>query len=273
MIVRPVLFSRLGVGGISALQCVALLPPLSIALIEKGLGQAELLAVALLTVVVWDLVFAILRKRRFSFHGVSIALIVTILVPATLPWWQLALTLSLGYVLGEHIFGGRGFGFLSSATICLSLLLLSFPQVQLELQSQTLALATVPGALILLAAGLISGRILFGAFVMIVGLAFSVNPEVDVFLLGAATLFGLVFLTCDPVSTASTNPGRWIYGLLAGLMISIFSPDSTAITSASIVFGSLTVSVFAPLIDHLVVLAHARGRTGRGTRRRRQRLV
>lgn len=276
MIRRTGLIPKPGVGGISAVQSVALLPPLVMSVVERGSEQAILLAVALLTALAWDLIFAVLRKRRFHFHGLTVALIVAVLVPATLPWWQLALMLSLGCVLGEHVFGGRGFGFLSPAAICLSLLLLSFPQVQLEPMSQAVAWASVPGGLLLLAAGLISWRVLFGAFGMIIALAlfsgFEVpaNIELDVLSLGVASLFGLIFLTCDPIAAASTNPGRWLYGFLAGFLISIFSPDAAAITSASIVFGSLTASVFAPLIDHLIVLAHARLRKGRNSRRRRQ---
>lgn len=273
MILRPGLFPRLSVGGISILQTAALLLPIALVVFERGNAQAQLLAVALLTAIFWDLIFAILRKRKFYFHGVSIALIVAVLVPPTLPLWQLALTLSLGCVIGEHVFGGRGFGFLSPAAICLSLLLLSFPQVQLEPMSQNVALATVPGALLLLISGLVSWRVILGAFVMIVGLALPSNLDLDVFSFGIATLFGLVFVTGDPVSAASTNPGRWIYGLLAGLLISIFSPDSTAITSASLVFGSLTASVFAPLIDHLIVLAKAKRRLARSSRRGRRSLA
>lgn len=267
---------RPSVGGLSAVQSVALLPPLVMAVFERGSGQAALLAVALLTALFWDLVFAALRKRRVHFHGLTVALMVAVLVPATLSWWQLALMLSLGCVLGEHVFGGRGFGFLSPTAICLSLMLLSFPQVQLEPMSHSVALASVPGALLLLVFRLISWRVILGAFGAIIALALissfemSGNIELDVLSLGVASLFGLVFLTCDPVAAASTNPGRWLYGLLAGFLISIFSPDSAAITSASIVFGSLTASVFAPLIDHLIVLAHARRRTGRTLRRRRQ---
>lgn len=273
MILSTRLIPRLSVGGISVAQSVALLPPLVVAVVERGSGQAGLLAVALLTALIWDLVFALLRKKRFHFHGLVVALIVAVLVPSTLPWWQLALMLSLGCVLGEHVFGGRGFGFLSPAAICLSLLLLSFPQVQLEPMSQSVALATVPGALVLLVSGLISWRAILGAFVMIVGLALPANFEVDVLSLGAASLFGLVFLTCDPISATATNPGRWLYGLLAGFLISIFSPDSAVITSASLVFGSLTASVFAPLIDHLIVLANAKRRKVRNPRRRRQGLA
>lgn len=273
MILRPGLFPRLSVGGISVLQIAALLLPIAVVVFERGNAQAQLLAVALLTAISWDLIFAILRKRKFYFHGMSTALIVAVLVPPALPLWQLALTLSLGCVIGEHVFGGRGFGFLSPAAICLSLLLLSFPQVQLEPMTQNVALATVPGALLLLISGLVSWRVILGAFVMIIGLALPSNLEVDVFSLGIATLFGLVFLTGDPVSAASTNSGRWIYGLLAGLLISIFSPESTAISSASLVFGSLTASVFAPLIDHLIVLAKAKSRSERSSRRRRQSLA
>lgn len=254
-----------GLAGITILQILALLPPLAVVVFERGSGQLELLAFSIGTVVVWDLIFSAVRKRRVGFHGVTVALIVVVFLPADLPLWQLVLTLSLGLVLGEHVFGGRGFGFLSSAAVCLSLLLFSFPHVQLEQVSQSVALATLPGALLLLVFGLISWRVVIGTVAGLVGLLLLLNYELQAVSIGAVLVFGLVFLVSDPTSAASTNPGRWIYGLLASFLILLFSGASAAVTSEGVVFAALMASVFAPLIDHLVVLAHAE--------RKRRRLV
>ncbi|MEH6726193.1 MAG: hypothetical protein V7703_08540, partial [Hyphomicrobiales bacterium] len=71
MIVRPLLIPSLGIGGVSLLQGMALLPPLAFSIFERGGGQVVLLAVALLTAVFWDLVFASVRKHRFHFHGIT----------------------------------------------------------------------------------------------------------------------------------------------------------------------------------------------------------
>lgn len=248
-----------GVAGISIVQAVALVPPLVVAVFERGAGHAGLLALALFTVLAWDAIFSAVRRRPFVFGGLTAAFIVVIFIPADLPAWQLVLTLTLGLVLGEHVFGGRGFGFLSPAAVCLSLLMFSFPQVQLEPVSESVALAALPGAALLLAMGLISPRVVAGALAGVVGFVWLTGHQVDPFALGTAVVCGLIFMICDPTSAASTNPGRWIFGLLAGLLMGIFSGGGE-ITSAGVVFASLTASIFAPLIDHLVVLAHAERR-------------
>jgi Na+-transporting NADH:ubiquinone oxidoreductase subunit B len=267
---RPEMVPKLNVGGVTLFQSLAALLPLIVVLLDQGMAKALLLAVAVLIVLFWEVLFAVLRKKPFGFYGIATAMIVAILAPSTLDWWQLALPLSLGCVLGDHIFGGRGFGFLNPSAICLSLLLLSFPQVQLEPMSSAVALATLPGALLLLLTGLISWRVIIASSVMIFALILLANGAAGLLLTGVAMLFGLIFLTSDPTAAAATNPGRWVYGLLAGLLITLFSTGSGAITTSGLVFGSLTASIFAPLIDHLVVLAKARYQAHRVTRRGRQ---
>ena len=73
--------------------------------------------------------------------------------------------------------------------------------------------------------------------------------------------FGVVFLIGDPVAGASTNPGRWAFGILAGLLIVLFdTANGPAIAPAAVVFASLLASVFAPLIDHVAVVLIVRRR-------------
>jgi Na+-transporting NADH:ubiquinone oxidoreductase subunit B len=137
--------------------------------------------------------------------------------------------------------------------VAASLLVFSFPEVTLSPATPTLALATLPGAALLLALGLVSWRIILSAVVGTgVLLTLSVG-SVDAPVVGTAIAFGLVFLICDPTAAAATNPGRWLYGLLAGGLIVLFSP-----TTEGIIFAALIASIFAPLIDHVVVLAHAK---------------
>lgn len=261
MIGRLDFVPSLGISGITVLQMLALIPPVIIDIIEKGAGQAGILTAALVTAVFWDLVFASIRKRPFRFHGITVALVVTVFVPPSLPLWQLVLVLSLAVVLSEHIFGGRGFGFLSPAAVALSLLVFSFPQVHLELTSMFVAVASLPGALLLLFAGLISWRVIIGTLSTLAVLFFLLGNEVHILSLGIALMFGITFLICDPTSASSTNPGRWAFGFLAGALIFIFSGNTDHVTSQGIVFASITASIFAPLIDHLVVLVHARRRS------------
>ena len=64
--------------------------------------------------------------------------------------------------------------------------------------------------------------------------------------------FGAVFMATDPVSAAMTDMGRWVYGLLIGLMtvlIRVINPAFPEGVTLAILFGN----VFAPVIDKVVV--------------------
>jgi Na+-transporting NADH:ubiquinone oxidoreductase subunit B len=74
--------------------------------------------------------------------------------------------------------------------------------------------------------------------------------------------FGAVFLACDPVASSSTNPGRWIQGLLiAGLVVLIRVANPTH--PDAVVPALLLASIMAPLIDHLVIAWNIRQRARR----------
>lgn len=64
--------------------------------------------------------------------------------------------------------------------------------------------------------------------------------------------FGAVFMATDPVTSARTETGKWIYGLLIGIMaiiIRLFNPGYPE----GMMLAILLMNVFAPLIDYCVV--------------------
>jgi Na+-transporting NADH:ubiquinone oxidoreductase subunit B len=74
--------------------------------------------------------------------------------------------------------------------------------------------------------------------------------------------FGAVFLACDPVASACTNPGRWIQGfLIAALVVLIRVANPTH--PDAVIPALLLASILAPLIDHLVIAWNIRGRARR----------
>lgn len=255
--------ARRGPGAVSTLQSIALALPMAAVLVERGTAMLPVLAVALATALLWEAVFAVLRKHPITFHGLTTALIVTILLPAETPLWQISVAMTLGIVIGELIFGGRGFGFLNAAAVSLALLTISFPQTQLAAPGELVALATLPGAVLLFAFGLMSWRVLITAPAVLLMLTMADGTAPDLVAIGTATVFGIVFLICDPVAAASTDRGRWVTGALAGLLIFLFNTGQiAAVDPGAIVAAAVLTSVFAPLIDHLAVLANAalRGR-------------
>jgi Na+-transporting NADH:ubiquinone oxidoreductase subunit B len=117
------------------------------------------------------------------------------------------------------------------------------------------------GALTLVMLGIASWRIMVS---MVLGMAFMglllnawnfdsyMNiPWYQHFSMGSF-LFAMAFMATDPVTAASTNRGKWIYGFLIGmigLIIRVMNPAYPEGWMLAILF----LNVFAPLIDHFVL--------------------
>lgn len=74
--------------------------------------------------------------------------------------------------------------------------------------------------------------------------------------------FGAVFMATDPVSAAQTDRGKWIYGILIGvltILIRVFNPAFPE----GIMMAILLMNVFAPLIDYFVVQSNIKRRLSR----------
>jgi len=138
---------------------------------------------------------------------------------------------------------------------------------------ETSTLACLAGAAFLVYTGVASWRIMLAVLLGMVGttLLFNVfggadNPFYTVPWYWHAVLggyaFGLVFMATDPVSAAMTDTGRWLYGLLIGVMVSLVRVVNPAYPEGmmlAILFGN----AFAPLIDYWVVKANVRRRVRR----------
>lgn len=230
---------------------LALLPVIGMALAQRGSEFLILLCMAVALAITWEITFAFLRRQKWSVHGLTTGMIVAILVPGDTALWQVALVLSLGIVVGELVFGGRGFGFLNAASVVLALLVFSFPKTTLLPLDQSMAIAGAAGGLLLVAMGVASWRVLVSLLVVV---GIFGGPELA---LTGIVVFGAIFLICDPIAASSTNPGRWIYGALVGALILVFATDATDGLAQAVVFAALLGSLFTPLIDHLVVLGDA----------------
>ena len=67
--------------------------------------------------------------------------------------------------------------------------------------------------------------------------------------------FGTVFMATDPVTSAQTETGKWIYGFLIGALcitVRLFNPGYAEGMMLAILLGN----TFAPLIDHCVTSVH-----------------
>jgi len=74
--------------------------------------------------------------------------------------------------------------------------------------------------------------------------------------------FGAVFMATDPVTSARTEKGKWIYGLLIGclaIIIRVLNPGY----AEGMMLAILLMNIFAPLIDFYVVDANVKKRISR----------
>ena len=136
---------------------------------------------------------------------------------------------------------------------------------------ETSTLACLLGAVLLLASGIGSWRIMLSVFVGGFAMgsifnAFAVNPFMEVpaltQLLMGGFAFGAIFMATDPVTATQTNTGKYIYGFLIGffaIMIRVFNPAYPEGMMLAILF----MNVMAPLIDHYVVDANIKRRLKR----------
>ncbi len=244
---------------ISLFVLLALIPPTIIAFFEDRLALVPILGLAVFLTLAWNVVFAHLLRRSIPLDWVVSAITFALMAPPAMPLWQIGLGVSFGIVVGEQIFGGRGWNFLNPAIVALAFLAFSFPGMEQVHRGDLFALGVIPGAILLLGAGLISWRVLLGAVLglaAVIGFAGDAGSSVSIMV--GPLLFVLVFFACDPVSSASTNPGRWVYGLLCGLLMGLFGLAGGIIGSPiTLIFAILLGSIFAPLIDYFVVALKA----------------
>ncbi len=134
-------------------------------------------------------------------------------------------------------------------------------------------LGCVIGAIYLLYKGVASWRIMLGS---IIGLIVAVSifntfgpaddPNFDVpwfwhMVLGAWAFF-TVFLATDPVAAATTNTGRWAFGVFVGFVTIVVRITNPTYYDGAL-FGVLLASIFAPLFDYVVVQRNIKRRAAR----------
>ncbi|MDR1407037.1 MAG: NADH:ubiquinone reductase (Na(+)-transporting) subunit B [Tannerella sp.] len=136
---------------------------------------------------------------------------------------------------------------------------------------ETSVIAILLGAAILLYTGVASWKTMLSVFVggaaAVLGfnllgttVAMSISPLEHLALGGFA--FGAVFMATDPVTSARTETGKYLYGLLVGAMaivIRVLNPGYPE----GMMLAILLMNTFAPLIDYYVVDGNVKRRLKR----------
>lgn len=278
-----------------------------------------------------ELIFSIIRKHEINEGFLVSSLLFPLILPPTIPLWQVATGILFGVVIGKEIFGGTGRNFLNPALTARAYLYfahaaeLSGDKVwtavdgysgatalgelaaaqpgQLESVTDTLknisttagemsiswwdsfwgwipgsmgetsVAACMIGAAILIATGIGSWRIMAGGCIGALGFSsiLYLIPSESNAMLGIAPwwhfviggfAFGTVFMATDPVSASMTETGKWIYGVLVGVMTILVRSLNPAFPEG-IMLAILFGNAFAPLIDYCVVQANIKRRAVR----------
>jgi Na+-transporting NADH:ubiquinone oxidoreductase subunit B len=265
----------------------------------------------------WEVLFAMIRGHEVNEGFLVTSVLFALILPPTIPLWQVALGTSFGVVIAKEVFGGTGKNFLNPALAGRVFLFFAYPAqisgdavwtavdgftgatplaqaaaggvAQLTGDGltwlnafyglipgsigETGTLAILIGGVLLLVMRIAAWRIVAGVFLGMVGLSLlfnsigsATNPMFAVpwhwHLVLGGFAFGAFFMATDPVSAAMTDTGKWIYGIVIGLMVVLIRVVNPAFPEGmmlAILFGNLC----APLIDHFVVSANIKRRMAR----------
>lgn len=290
-----------------------------------GLGRTvPVLAVTYGVGLFLEFLFAEIRHEEVTEGYICTGLLIALIVPATVPLWQLALAVAFAVVIGKEVFGGSGYNFMNPALLARAFLFFAYPSrmsgdrvwvaaptdwaadavsgatplgelaagVMPHSSVWELFVGTVPGcigetsvvailigAAVLLLTGVASWRIMLGVVLGggLTGLLFNLiamaNPQFSIlnsqftvpfyyhWLMGGFA-FGAVFMATDPVTAAQTQAGKWIYGVLTGVLAVSLRVANPAYPEG-MMLAILLMNCLAPLIDHCVVALHVRRRLRR----------
>ncbi|MEP0156965.1 NADH:ubiquinone reductase (Na(+)-transporting) subunit B [Pseudophaeobacter sp.] len=99
-------------------------------LVNMAHGLLYFLPIYITTLVVggiWEVIFATVRGHEVNEGFLVTSMLYALIVPASIPLWQVALGISFGVVIGKEVFGGTGKNFLNPALTGRAFLYFAYP--------------------------------------------------------------------------------------------------------------------------------------------------
>ncbi|GAB3387466.1 Na+-translocating NADH-quinone reductase subunit B [Azotobacter armeniacus] len=93
-------------------------------------GAAYFLPIYAVTFIVggfWEVLFASVRKHEVNEGFFVTSVLFSLILPPSIPLWQVALGISFGVVIGKEVFGGTGKNFLNPALVGRAFLFFAYP--------------------------------------------------------------------------------------------------------------------------------------------------
>jgi Na+-transporting NADH:ubiquinone oxidoreductase subunit B len=95
--------------------------------VHGALYFVPILLTSVIVGIFWEVLFACVRKHDIS-EGIFVTMVLfPLILPPTIPLWQVALGISFGVIVGKEVFGGTGFNFLNPALTGRAFLFFAYP--------------------------------------------------------------------------------------------------------------------------------------------------
>lgn len=226
----------------------------------------------------WEVLFAITRNHEVNEGFLVTSMLYTLILPPTIPLWQVALGISFAVVIGKEVFGGTGKNFLNPALTGRAFLYFAYPvqnsgndvwvAVDGFSSATPLALAPQGGLEAMEAAGYTLGDMWMGflpgtigaesALACLVGAMFLLYTRVASWRIMLGVLLGMVgtVLLINGLAGPDSNPYHhlsWQWHVLTGgfafgMVFMATDPVSAAMTSrGKLIFGAL-IGILTALI-------------------------
>lgn len=72
------------------------------------------------------------KIEKYDYSAMITALIITLLLPATAPWWIVVVSVSIALIIAKHPFGGTGFNIFNPAAVGLAFIAICWPEYALR---------------------------------------------------------------------------------------------------------------------------------------------
>ena len=285
-----------------------------------------IIIIAFITGAFWEILFAVVRRHPISEGFLVTCALIPLVMPASIPLWQVSIATSFGIVIGKDIFGGVGMNIFNPALVARAFLFFTYPgrisgdkvwvigpdgysgatalavpaaevnQHAVSLLNgvtqfdyswwnmlvgwipgsigETSKLLIIMGAIFLAITKIANWRVMAGSLIGLGVTAylsnlmapFSSNTMLSLpahyHLVMGGFLFGMAFMATEPVTGCHTNQGRWVYGILFGILTVIVRAINPAYPEGTML-AILLLNAFAPLIDWFVIQSNIKRRVAR----------
>jgi Na+-transporting NADH:ubiquinone oxidoreductase subunit B len=96
-------------------------------LIQGALKILPIIAVTFGAGALWEIIFSVVRKHPISEGFLVTCALIPLIMPPTIPLWQVAVATSFGIVIGKEIFGGVGMNIFNPALVARAFLFFTYP--------------------------------------------------------------------------------------------------------------------------------------------------